>query len=193
MDDMVVVAKSKNEAVAYREKISHFLMEHLRLDLNAKTSVRPLGRVEFVGYMVSAKKLTIRKQTVRRIKGAYHGICRTYLKGGMTKAEFDRRTASYAGMVSHVDSRKLKRRLNEIYLLEKQKQGITRRQQEGDKGSMPTTETIAALIERQSIIISEQSRTINELFGLLAQHLTAEELDSLPQVKRINTLAGLMD
>jgi hypothetical protein len=58
---------------------------------------------------------------------------------------------------------------------------------------MSTTETITALVERQSMVISEQSKTINELFQLLAQHMAPEELDTLPQVARINTLAGLMD
>jgi hypothetical protein len=58
---------------------------------------------------------------------------------------------------------------------------------------MSTTETITALVERQSMVISEQSKTINELFQLLAQHISPEELDTLPQVARINTLAGLVD
>jgi hypothetical protein len=124
MDDIDITAKTKDEAAFYRDGISRFLTENLHLDLNAKTSLRPLGRVEFVGYIVSAKNLKLRKQTVRRIKSAYHGICRRYFCGELTKAEFDRRTASYKGMISHADSGKLKKRLNEIYIFEKQKAKI---------------------------------------------------------------------
>jgi hypothetical protein len=123
MDDIDIIAKTRDEARFYRDGISRFLTGNLHLDLNAKTSLRPLGRAEFVGYMVSAKNLKLRKQTVRRIKGAYHGICRRYFHGELTKAEFDRRTASYRGMISHADCGKLKKRLNEIYISEKHKAG----------------------------------------------------------------------
>jgi retron-type reverse transcriptase len=121
MDDIDITARTKADVARYREEIPRFLMEHLHLDLNSKTAMRPLDRVEFVGYIVSAKNLKLRKQTVRRIKGAYHGICRKYFEGEMTKVDFDRRTASYKGMISHADSDKLRKRLNEIYIFEKQK------------------------------------------------------------------------
>jgi predicted HTH domain antitoxin len=58
---------------------------------------------------------------------------------------------------------------------------------------MDRRRTVSEIVQTQSMIISEQSKTINELFQILAQYLTPEELDSLPQVARINTLAGLMD
>lgn len=46
-----------------------------------------------------------------------------------------------------------------------------------------------SVLERQNIIIKEQSSIINDLFQLLSQYMTMDELDNLPQVRRINELA----
>jgi retron-type reverse transcriptase len=123
MDDVIIIAKSKAEALRYKAVVEKFLLERLHLDLNNKTAVRPLGKIEFVGYIVEAKRMKLRKQTVRRIKSAFHGICKAYFTGELEKKEFDRRVASYKGMVKNVDNEKLKKRLNEIYLFEKKKAG----------------------------------------------------------------------
>ncbi|MCD8397510.1 MAG: reverse transcriptase/maturase family protein [Lachnospiraceae bacterium] len=150
MDDVVILASTKELAQFYKEEIDRFLMEHLHLDLNAKTQIKPLdGRgIEFVGYIVTTKHaktkkvkissagwrngkpyqetktkyilsdggLLLRKQTARRIKASFKGICRKYFNGELTKSEFDRRIASYDGIMQHCDTQKLENRLNEIYL-----------------------------------------------------------------------------
>lgn len=116
MDDVVILADSKEQANEYLEQISRFLTERLHLDLNRKTCIRPADRVEFVGYIVTAKELRLRKATVRRIKCAFRGICKKYFAGEMTKEDFDRRVASYKGMIDHCTNEKIKIRLNEIYL-----------------------------------------------------------------------------
>lgn len=40
------------------------------------------------------------------------------------------------------------------------------------------------IIDEQNTIIKIQSDTINELFALLMQHITAEEADKLPVVEK---------
>lgn len=50
---------------------------------------------------------------------------------------------------------------------------------------------LVEIVDRQNSIIQLQSETINELFQLLAQHLTMEELDKLPCKERINQAAAL--
>lgn len=50
---------------------------------------------------------------------------------------------------------------------------------------------LVEIVDRQNSIIHLQSETINELFQLLAQHLTLEELDKLPCIERINQAATL--
>lgn len=46
-------------------------------------------------------------------------------------------------------------------------------------------------VERQNAIIRIQSGVIDELFLLLMQHISAEEVDSLPCIARINQAAEI--
>ena len=46
-------------------------------------------------------------------------------------------------------------------------------------------------VERQNAIIRIQSGVIDELFCLLMQHISADEADSLPVIRKINTAASL--
>lgn len=48
------------------------------------------------------------------------------------------------------------------------------------------------VVEDQSAVISIQAGVINELFQLLGQYMSAEELDALPQVTKINRAAQLV-
>lgn len=50
---------------------------------------------------------------------------------------------------------------------------------------------LVEVVEKQSSIISIQSGVINELFQLLSQYMTAEELDNIPAISRINTAAQI--
>lgn len=47
------------------------------------------------------------------------------------------------------------------------------------------------IVEKQTAIISIQSGVIDELFLLLMQHISPEEVDALPCVARINQAAQL--
>lgn len=50
---------------------------------------------------------------------------------------------------------------------------------------------LVEVVENQSKIISAQSQVINDLFCMLSQYMAAEELDTLPQVARVNEIAEL--
>lgn len=78
-------------------------------------------KIEFVGYIVTARCLRLRKQTTRRIKSAFRSICKKYFAGELSKAEFDRRVASYKGMIQYCEADNLRTRLNEIYLHAKER------------------------------------------------------------------------
>lgn len=47
------------------------------------------------------------------------------------------------------------------------------------------------MVDRQTAVIKMQADVINELFKLLSQHISAEELDSLPVIDKINEAANL--
>lgn len=52
-------------------------------------------------------------------------------------------------------------------------------------------DNLVEIVENQSKVISIQSGVISDLFTLLAQYMSADELDSLPQVDSINEAAIL--
>lgn len=57
--------------------------------------------------------------------------------------------------------------------------------------SLTMKNNLVEVVEKQSLIISIQSGVINELFQLLSQYMTAEELDNIPAISRINTAAQI--
>lgn len=52
-------------------------------------------------------------------------------------------------------------------------------------------DNLVEIVENQSKVISIQSGIISDLFTLLAQYMSADELNSLPQVDSINEAAIL--
>lgn len=50
---------------------------------------------------------------------------------------------------------------------------------------------LVEVVEKQSSVISIQAGVIRDLFNLLSQYMSAEELDALPEVDRINTAAKI--
>ena len=98
------------------------LQEELALDLNSKTSIRPVRQgVEFVGVRIWPTHMKLRKSTVRRIKREVRKISALYAAGDMTRQDFYRRIASIRGLLKHTESASLRWRLNEIYRAELEK------------------------------------------------------------------------
>lgn len=50
---------------------------------------------------------------------------------------------------------------------------------------------LVEVVEKQSSVKSIQAGVIRDLFNLLSQYMSAEELDALPEVDRINTAAQI--
>lgn len=49
----------------------------------------------------------------------------------------------------------------------------------------------AEIIEKQNRIIQIQADVINDLYGLLMQHISVEEAEALPAVAKINLAADI--
>ncbi len=47
------------------------------------------------------------------------------------------------------------------------------------------------IIDTQNTIIKMQSEIIYDLFGLLKQYVSVEELDNIPTIKKINDVARM--
>ena len=55
----------------------------------------------------------------------------------------------------------------------------------------PTAVNLAEVIAKQNRIIEIQAEAISDLCSLLMQHITVEEADQLPTVKKINLAAEI--
>ena len=158
MDDVIILAPNKRQAHFYRKRIADFLRDELHLDLNNKTAVRPADRpVEFVGYIATARRLKLRKSTVRRIKNSFRAICRKYFSGRLTQEEYRRRVASYQGMIAHCESGNLRARLNQIYRHEREA---------AHTSDIEMIMKLCGICEEMARIIAEQQKTIAQLGAL---------------------------
>lgn len=176
MDDVIILTDSKEKAHAYKDRIADFLLTSLHLDLNGKTAIRPADSpLEFVGYIATAKRLKLRKATVRRIKNSFRAICRQYFAGRMTHEEFVRRVASYQGMIVHVENRNLRKRLNQIYLNAKRT---------AEMSDLKIIESLCYVCDLQNKIIHAQSVQLAQL-GVVCMTDEIAEAD-----RRLRSLLG---
>lgn len=166
MDDIVIVAPSLSVAQYWECEIRAFLNKRLKLDLNRKTAVRPVNmNVEFVGYIINAHSLRLRKQTARRMKSAFRGICQKYFSGKMSEEEFNRRIASYSGMMSHTNNTGLKNQMNNIYIQERRKENVN---------SLQTIQALGEIIEKQNHIIQAQAAALAQMGAFCMEAQIAE-------------------
>lgn len=104
MDDMIFLAPSKAEAFEIKAEFERFLNDYLKLSLNSKTAIMPAYRqVEFVGRLVNADSIKIRKSSSLSMKRNLKRIAGMYNRG---EAELDyclNVIRSYIGIMSHCD------------------------------------------------------------------------------------------
>lgn len=116
MDDIVILSDDKKALGAIKEDLEAFLRDNLHLDLNQKTTIRPISLgVDFVGYHMWATHRKLKKQTARRIIRNVKRMSELIAAGEMSKMEFYRVVASYRGVLQHCDSYGLRCKLNAIF------------------------------------------------------------------------------
>lgn len=119
MDDIIILGPDKETLHRWKAAVEIFLQEELALDLNDKTSIRPVRNgVEFVGVRIWPTHMKLRKSTVGRMKREVRAISARYAAGKMSRIDFERRAASIRGLLEHTDSASLRWRLNTIYQAE---------------------------------------------------------------------------
>ncbi len=132
-DDVIILGNDKAVLNDLKSKIEAFLNNELYLDLNNKTSIRPIRQgVEFVGWRIWPTHRKIRKSTARRITREVSKISELYAAGEMDRMDFDRRAASIRGLLEHSECASLRWKLNEIFR-EEMKKAATKRLQEEAK------------------------------------------------------------
>lgn len=127
MDDIIILGPDKETLHRWKAAIEVFLLEALALDLNNKTSIRPVRQgVEFVGVRIWSTHMKLRKSTVGRIKREVRKISARYAAGALSREQFNRRVDSISGLLEHTESASLRGRLNEIYRNEMDKAAARR-------------------------------------------------------------------
>lgn len=116
MDDIIILHPDKKHLSAVKDAIENFLSDNLRLQLNQKTAIRPCSMgIEFVGYRVWATHRKLKKKTALKIKQSVKRIKEARDTGEITQESFNRRIASYKGVLQHCNSYGFRQGLNKLF------------------------------------------------------------------------------
>lgn len=102
MDDIIILADSKEKLHNFLRSITEFLDTRLQLVLNSKTTIRPVTMgIPFVGLNIWATHRTIRKQSSLRVRRRLLWSTRQYADGKISYDEFNATLQSYLGMLKY--------------------------------------------------------------------------------------------
>lgn len=110
MDDMVVLVRTKREALAIRDQFEDKLASMgMRF---SKASVLPASRgVNFLGYRIWAHKRLLRRDSVRRIKRNLKAMRWQYRRGEIDLPKIQQRIRSWIAHADHAKAESLKRQV----------------------------------------------------------------------------------
>ncbi len=124
MDDIIILHKDKRYLREIKDDIEAFLWEKLRLNLNKKTTIRPISQgVEFVGFRIFATHRKLKKSSVKKIKSRLKYVRSAFERGEISAESLQATKASYLGAMKHFDSYGLRRKLGFITEQQPEKRG----------------------------------------------------------------------
>ena len=116
VDDFVLVHQNREQLVAWRGQIEHFLSERLRLALKPEDRLKPLrAGIDFLGYVIYPTHIVVRRRVIAHARQKLDAWHRKHSTNGKISATAGEREelrstcASYAGHFSHANSRRLRR------------------------------------------------------------------------------------
>jgi len=122
VDDFVLVHESREQLIAWRGEIEHFLLEELRLALKPDDKLKPLAAgIDFLGYVVYPTHTVVRRRVIAHARDRLDAWKRCHIRQGTIQAsaaaidELRSICASYAGHFSHADSWNLRRSFRARY------------------------------------------------------------------------------
>lgn len=109
MDDFILLLRTKEEAKEVLEKISYFLREKLKLELNQKTRYYPnkMG-CNFCGYVIYETHMLLRKRSKKHIKRQIKKWNRSYLEGNLNLHKAILEWNAWCNHASHANSYNLR-------------------------------------------------------------------------------------
>ena len=111
MDDIVVLAKTKDEAKEYLNKIREFLNEKLELELNDKTNIfKSKQGVNFCGYKINEYRLKVRNKGKNKFKKKVKNLLKEIKDGNISSKDARQYLTGHLGYFCIADTYNLKRR-----------------------------------------------------------------------------------
>ncbi len=112
MDDMIILADSKEQLHEWKMLINQFVTEKLKLELNEKTVIRPLSLgVEFCGYRIYSTHTRLRRSTSLRIKRRLKFLKDQYNRNKIDLSKIRESISSYNGVFVHCNSHNLSKKI----------------------------------------------------------------------------------
>lgn len=120
MDDIIILHPDKLVLRDALEEIDLFLRFELRLQMNNKTTIRPLSTgIEFVGYRIWPTHRKLKKKTVKKMKKRLKYLRKTYAKGKVSLDDTRSTIMSYLGYMKHANCYRLKNKVLQDFVLTK--------------------------------------------------------------------------
>lgn len=118
MDDMILLAPSKNQVWDALYALDDYLRENMGLQLNNKTSVMPYDSgVEFVGRVIRPDRIDIRKSSALQMKKHLNYVREAYGRGEVPLEYAQSVIVSYLGLLKHTSCTALRKKLLHDYVL----------------------------------------------------------------------------
>lgn len=114
MDDFVIVHHDKKFLQGLRVVIENFLAQKLKLRLNNKTQIFPVGTkhgraLDFLGYRMWTTHRRLRRESVKRMAKRMEQMRKQYARGEISHPDIQRRIASWLGHAKHAESYTIRR------------------------------------------------------------------------------------
>ena len=118
MDDMIVLAPSKQQIWDIIGDTDNYLQDSFQLQLNNKTAVKPADYgTEFIGKVITADKIHLRKESSLRMKQHLNYVREAYGRGKVPLEYALAVIQSYLGILKHTSDDALRNKICEDYVL----------------------------------------------------------------------------
>ena len=112
MDDIVVMVKSKKEAIQKLQLIREFLEKNLKLELNSKTQIfKSTQGINFCGYKINEYRLKIRTKGKKKLKEKIKKLKYQIKTNQLSTKEAYKYLAGHLGYIDIANVKSLKEKL----------------------------------------------------------------------------------
>lgn len=125
MDDFLILHDDKRELHDILDAVREFLETELKLNLNNKTSIRPVSLgIEFVGYRVWSTHVKLRKSSTMKMKKRLKYLQNQYSKGKVNLDKINCTVQSYLGILKHCNSYSLTNKIFNNFKLKREEKSM---------------------------------------------------------------------